>query len=129
MATADERVEQYLFYRNRLKEMDDRHEAERSPLVQVLSMLSGWLQKFLDDAKVDSVKSKHGTFYKSTRYTASLEDAEAFMRHVIGTGEFELLDRKANATAVKAFVEEHKTLPPGVKLTPMTTVGVRKGKE
>jgi hypothetical protein len=73
------------------------------------------------------VTTKAGTAYVSVKTSASLEDPDIFMRHVIGTESWELLDRRANATAVKAFAEEnHGALPPGVKMASIVTVGVRR---
>jgi hypothetical protein len=70
--------------------------------------------------------TKGGTIYTSTRYTASLADPEAFMKFVIETRQFDLLDRKANSTAVKDYVGEHNVLPTGCNLTAMKTLGVRR---
>jgi hypothetical protein len=48
------------------------------------------------------------------------------MDHVTGTGQFELLERRASATAVKDYAGKHGALPPGVKLNALRIVGVRK---
>ena len=90
------------------------------------NVLTTWLQDFLETAGAQSVKTKEGTVYASTRYTASLADPQAFMDYVIKHTAFDLLDRKANATAVRDFVENHNALPPGVNLNAIRTVGVRR---
>lgn len=123
--TIDKRVDQYIQVRNALKKLDDEFEQKRKPLVEVQQMLSGWMQAFLTKAKADSVKTAHGTCYQSTRYTASLADPEAFMNFVIANQAFDLIDRKANATACRDYATEHKTLPPGVNMSAVKTVGVR----
>jgi hypothetical protein len=48
------------------------------------------------------------------------------MRYVIANQKFELLDRRANVTAVKEFVKENKEQPPGCNLSAVETVGVRR---
>ena len=123
--TVDKRVDQYIQVRNKLKQLDDEFELKRKPLVELQQMLSGWMQEFLTKAQADSVKTAHGTCYQSTRYTASLADPEAFMNFVIANQAFDLIDRKANATACRDYAAEHKTLPPGVNLAAIKTVGVR----
>jgi hypothetical protein len=124
-ATVDKRVQQYIQVRNKLKQLDAEAEAKRAPLVEIQNMLSGWMQAFLTKFNAKSVKTAHGTCYQSTHYTASLADPEAFMNFVVANQQFDLLDRKANATACRDYVAEHKTLPPGVNISAIKTVGVR----
>ncbi len=124
-ATVDKRVEQYIAVRDTIQARKQAFEEQLKPLVDIQNMLTGWMQNFLEQAGADSVKTSHGTCYSTTRYTASLADPEAFMKHVISTGSFDLLDRKANVTAVKDYVNEKGSLPPGVNMSSIKTVGVR----
>jgi len=125
-ATVDKRVSQYIQVRDAIAKAKEKHEAELKPLVDLQNLLTGWLQEFMDTAGAENVKTSHGTCYQSTRYTASLADPEAFMAFVKSTSQYDLLDRKANVTAVKDYVAEHNTLPPGVNLSAIKTVGVRR---
>lgn len=122
----ERRVKEYIQCRDALAKRKDEFEASIKPLVELQNMLTGWLQSFMDEAGAESVKTSEGTCYSSTKYTASLADPEAFMKFVKSTDNFDLLDRKANVTAVKAYVAEHTTLPPGVNLSSIKTVGVRR---
>lgn len=124
--TVDKRVAQYIAVRDAIKAANDKHEAEIKPLTDLQNMLTGWLQSFMEQAGAENVKTAHGTCYSSTRYSASLADPEAFMKFVRDTNSFDLLDRKANVTAVKDYVAEKNTLPPGVNLSSIKTVGVRR---
>jgi hypothetical protein len=124
--TVNKRVEQYITLRDQIKKMNDEHEAKLKPFVEVQNMLTGWMQNFLEQAGADSIKTAHGTCYSTTRYTASLADPEAFMAFVKQNDMYELLDRKANVTAVKDYVNEKGALPPGVNLSSIKTVGVRR---
>lgn len=119
------RISQYLQIRARRKALKDAFVEQDKPYAEGENLLSGLILRHLDAIGADNVKTKEGTCYRSERTTASLEDPDAFMRHVIGTGQFELIDRKANATAVAEFVKTNNHLPPGVKLNTMLTLGVR----
>jgi hypothetical protein len=126
-ANVDECAEVFVAVRDKLKAMDEAHELARKPWLEKKEKLSGWLLNFLETNGLDNAKTRHGTVHTTTRSSASLADAEAFMQYVIAHNEFDLLDRRANATAVKQFVKEHDgNLPPGVNLTSMVTVGVRR---
>lgn len=119
-------VKGYVALRDKLRELDDAHEQKRKPIVDMINQLSGQMQEFLDKSGSKSVKTADGTFYQSTRYTTSLADPAAFMEYVINNQRYDLLDRRANATAVKQFVEETGNLPPGTNLNALRTVGVRR---
>lgn len=123
--TVDEQVAKYLEIRDLIKELDDAHDAKLKPLREIQERVAGWLQEFMDRTGIDAVKTKHGTAYTTTRYSATLPDPEAFMQFIVAHGKFELLDRRANLTAVKDYVEENKSLPPGCNLTPFKKVNVR----
>lgn len=122
----DKRVSQYVQIRDALKRLEDEYETKRKPLLQLQERLSGRLRTFLETNKLENLKTASGTCYISTRYTASLADPDVFMRFVIANEKFELLDRRANATAVKDYVNDHGALPPGANLNGIQTVGVRR---
>jgi len=125
-ATVDKRVAQYIQVRDAIQEANKAHDEKMKPLVELQNLLTGWMQNFLEKAGADNIKTAHGTCYSTTRYTASLADPEAFMKYIIDNQAFDMLDRKANVTAVKDFVREKGTLPPGVNLSSIKTVGVRR---
>jgi hypothetical protein len=126
--TMDKRISQYVALRDRIKEMKEAHEAAVKPFKDALEELNGVLLQFLEDSGTEAVKTKYGTCYSSVRYTASLPNAQDFMSFVINNERFELLDKKANSTAVRAYVEETGNLPPGCHLSALRTAGVRRGK-
>lgn len=125
-STLDIRAEQYIKIRDALKAKKDEHAKVEKAYTEAMDLLQGFFQATLDSlgAGVTSIKTKCGTVTSSTRYTASLEDADTFMRHVIATESWDLLDRRANGTAVRAFVETNGHLPPGAKLSAIRTIGV-----
>ena len=124
----NKRVGQYVQVRDALKRLDEEHDAKRKPLVELQQILSGKLQEALTANNAYSLKTEAGTCYISTRYTASLADPDAFMTYVTATRSFDLLDRRANATAVKEYIGKYNSLPPGCNLNAIQTVGVRRGK-
>lgn len=120
------RVEQYIKLRDMIKKKDDDHKDAMAPFREALEKLNALLLSHLDAVGVDSAKASAGTVYKTVKKSASLEDADQFMRHVIGTENWDLLERKASQKAVEAFLEENGVLPPGVKFSQTIVVGVRK---
>ncbi len=120
------RVEQYVRLRDEIKRLDDEHKEKMKPYRDALEKLNNLLLTHLNTIGGDSVKSAAGTVYRTERKTASLSDADAFMRFVIGNEAWDLLDRKANVSAVVDFIAENDAPPPGVTLNQAYLVGVRR---
>lgn len=125
-ATVNKRVQQFIAIREALKQMEEKHEAEKKDLLEAKNLVAGWLQSFMENAGCESIKTEHGTCHFTTRTTASVADPALFMAFVIDNKQFDLLDRRANSTAVKEYVKEHGAQPPGVNLSSIKTVGVRR---
>jgi hypothetical protein len=126
VAAVDKRVSQYIQLRDKLKAMDKEFEEKRKEYVDIQNVLSGWLMEFLEKTGGTSIKTVQGTVYLSTRYSASLADPEVFMNFVIENQLYDLLDRRANSTAVMDYVKEKGVLPPGCDLNALKSVGVRR---
>lgn len=122
----EELVALYVTVRDRLRELEKEHEKRIEPLKERQNQLSGKIMDILDGLNTQSMRTKQGTCYTSTRYSASLADADAFMKFIIANNKFELLDRRANATAVKDYVASNGIVPPGCNLTALKTLGVNR---
>lgn len=126
-STVDKKVGQFVQIRDMIRKVKERHEQELKEFLEVQAQLQGWLEAFMTNSGSTGVKTAHGTCYKSTRFTASLADPDAFMKFVIANNAYDLLDRRANAVAVKDYVKENNgNLPPGVNLNAISSVGVRR---
>lgn len=119
-------VGNYVKLRDKIKELKAEQEKFLAPFVETMNAISAKLQEVLDAANAKSIKTSGGTVYASTRYSASLEDPDAFMKFVISNSNWDLLDRKANANACRDYIEENKVKPPGVNLSAIRTIGVRR---
>ncbi len=123
---ADKRIAQLLALKDKIKEIETRHKDELRIYKETQAQLEALILDNLGKVNCDNFSTAAGTAYKLTRKSASLEDPAAFMDYVIRNNAFDLLDRKANVTAVEGFIEEHKSAPPGVKFSQMLTLGVRR---
>lgn len=122
------RVAQYVKLRDKIKEIEDRHKAEIKPFKQALETLNGMLLDHLNQVGGDSVASASGTVYKKLTKSASIADKSAFWAWVVANADWDLIDYKANVTAVRDFIGSNGTPPPGVNYTEAYDVGVRRGK-
>jgi hypothetical protein len=88
--------------------------------------IEGVLQQFLDKTGQTNGSCKTGTFYSTTRYSVTISDKQEFQRHVIGTEAWDLIDWKANVQAARDFEKEEKTPLPGVTISAIAKIGVRR---
>src|SRR5450759_1571653 len=98
---ADQYTKVYVYLRDKKKLIDDEYNEKKKVVQDKLDQLAGLLQAFLEQHGLESLKTKFGTVYLSTKTTASLADPEAFMDFIVANELFELLDRRANSTACK----------------------------
>jgi len=120
------RVDQYVRLRDLIKAKEDEHKAAMKPYKEMLDKLNSVLLDHLNTINGESVRTDTGTVYRTEKKAASLADPDAFMRYVIGSEAWDLLDRKANVTAVSDFIEENNAPPPGVNFSTTYVVGVRR---
>lgn len=123
----DEMVGKFVALRDKIRKLDADHKEQMAPFREALDELNGLMLNHLNEVGADNVKTASGTVYKSSRKTAPIADRSAFWEYVQSNENFDLLDWKANVTAVGDFVEEHNSLPPGVSFNVHQTVGVRRG--
>lgn len=125
-ALFEKRTGQYIAIRDKIEEIEKRHKEELKDLVELVEKFNAWFTTELEKIGASSIKTSQGTVYQSGRYSASLTDAKAFMDYVIKNSAWDLLDRKANVTACRDFTRENKSEPPGVRLSSIRRVGVRR---
>lgn len=123
----EKRVGQFVKLRDMKNEIEEKHKEELKPINEALEMLKGELARGLDAQNVESAKTACGTASFTTKASAALADKSAFWTYVVATGNFDLLDYKANVTAVKDHIEKNGGVsPPGVNYTTFRDVNVRR---
>jgi hypothetical protein len=123
----EKRVGQYVKLRDLIKAKDDAHDEAMKPLKETLEKLNGVLLAHVNAVGGDGVMTSAGTVSKTLKYTASIADASAFWSWVVSQGAFDMVDKKANLTAMKEYAAENNgALPPGVNLTSVEKVNVKR---
>lgn len=123
----EKRVEQFIKLRDLKAKIEERHKDELKPINSAMEQLKELMAKGLDALNVDSAKTACGTVSFSAKASAALADKSAFWTYVVTTGQFDLIDYKANVTAVKEHIENHQgQAPPGVNFSVFRDVGVRR---
>jgi hypothetical protein len=120
-------VEDFIVFRDEKKRADEMYAAWLNEnYTTPMNAIEAQLLDILNNLGSDAIKTKAGTAYKKLSTSVTIADATEFRRHVIGSEEWDLLDWRANKTAVNERVEEGGELPPGVNRSMFYTIGIRR---
>lgn len=126
--TPDELIAEYIRLRDAKKMAEEKvQQFMRENFHNRMEAIEATLHHQLNTAKADSIKTAAGTVFKKTETSVTVPDKAAFQRHVIGTEDWDLVDMRANKTAVEEFVNNNDgLLPPGVNMTKTEVVSIRR---
>jgi hypothetical protein len=122
----EKRVGQYIKLRDLKAEMKAKHEEELKPVNETMGMIEEELKSALNAVNATNMKTDAGTVSLSTKASASAADINAFWTWVITQGQFDMIDKKPNVTAITEFVNQHGVAPPGVNYSTYQGIGVRR---
>lgn len=125
-ANIGKRVAQYIALRDHITAIKQRHKDELKAPNEMLEKLNSVLLGHLNTVGGQNVGTPAGTVYKTAKKSASIADMTLFWNYVMENRDFDMIDKKANTTAVEAFITEHGTTPPGVNFSVMEVVGVQR---
>lgn len=126
MSRVDDIVAAYVRLRDLKSELKAQQAEAMKPYDEALAKLEAEALQILSDTGVESMKTSAGTVYKSVATSATVQDKSAFMDYIREHLAFDLLDVRANKTAVQDFVTENQDTPPGVVIRREMKVGFRR---
>jgi len=107
----------------------DGKEAEIAGIKKVASKIKEAIQARMAADDITSAKTKDGhSMVLASSSSVKVVDAEAFFDFVFQKNDDSFIQKRANADAVKAYLEETNELPPGVTLDTVTTLRFTKAK-
>jgi hypothetical protein len=124
--SAEELVKMYIAIRDEKAELKAKQAEAMKPYDDALYRIERKAMEVLETFQSESIKTKAGTMYRSTRTSAKVTDRQALLDYVKEHDDFDLLDIKANKTAVDEFLTQHQELPPGVATQREAVVGFRR---
>lgn len=123
---ADTMIEKYVALRDKVKLIKEAQAEQLRPYTEVMDRLEGWLLETLNQAGLSSMRSPHGTAFKSLRTTTKVVDREAWLDFVRTNEAWDLIESRAAKNAAEAIIEETQRPIPGVEVSSEMTVNVRR---
>jgi hypothetical protein len=118
-------VTDFIELRDKLDEFDKKTAVERKKIADLKDSVLGEIGAFMSANNLENLRTKAGTASRKIKYTATVADAELFME-LVKAGNYDLIERRANSTAVQQWVRDHNELPAGVNLSQVESVGVQR---
>ena len=126
-ATPAQLIEEYIVLRDAKKNADETYaEFVKVNYSTRMDELENILLDTLNKLGVDSLAGQSGTVYKKLSTSVTVADGREFRRHIIGAEDWDLLDWRANKTAINDRIDQGQELPPGVNRTTFYSVGIRR---
>ena len=122
----EELVEKYIQLRDKKAEISAAFKAKTAKLDEVIGKIEGVLLQQFMELGMESVRTKAGTAYKSTRSSATVADWDNVLDFVRQNDLWNMLEHRVSKQAVEQFKEEHGDLPPGVNWREEVVVNVRR---
>lgn len=119
-------VGEYVELRDKKLQLKADFDARVKPIDERMEQIENKLLEVFEATGIDSVKTDLGTAYKSEKSTASVADKSAFLDHIKEHDDYQLLEVRANKTAVEQYKEVNEALPPGVNWRSEVTVNFRR---
>ena len=124
--TADAMIERYVKLRDKKKEIEARHKDELAPFNDALKRLEGFMLEALNQSGLDSMKSAHGTAFKSTRTSATVKDWPLTLAFIREHQAWDLLEARVAKTVAYQIIADTQAPIPGVETSAELTVNVRR---
>jgi hypothetical protein len=122
----DKLIEKYIALRDRKAEMKAAFDNSVAVIDAAMEKVENVILGKLNDSGGDSIATPAGTAFKQEMTSATVADRDTFLGHVIERQSWNLLDVRANKTAVSEFKTANGDVPPGVAWRAETVVRIRR---
>jgi hypothetical protein len=119
-------AEKYVQIRKSIEELERVHKENKAKLTTKLIALESWFTAKAQEDGLDSVKTRVGTGYWSTHYTATVASREAFFAYCKENDTWDMVEARASKTGVKSYIEAKGAPPPGVDFASAKVFNFRK---
>jgi ABC-type proline/glycine betaine transport system substrate-binding protein len=110
--TADELVSVFIKIRDKKRELEKEMNAKIAELEEQMTTINRHLLDICKTNGVESVRTKHGTAYRTIKNRYWTNDWEQFHKFMQEHGAMDLLERRIQQSNMRQFLEENPDLHP-----------------
>lgn len=128
-AKADKLTLVYIKMRDKRAELAKAYEAEDARIQEQMEMVEAELKNMCEEIGADSIKTEHGTVFRSVKTQYQVNDWDNMYKFVMEHNIPQVLFKRISTTNMKQFLDENPNLMPiGMNIDNKYTVTVRRSK-
>lgn len=124
--TVDNVIAGYLRLRAQKQQIEHKAKEDVAVIEANMDKLEAWLKLKAEETGVTSFKTDNGTAFLTTVDFANVADWDAVLGYIKTEGAYDMLEKRVNKTAVRAYIDMHRAVPPGVNYGTRLEINVRK---
>jgi translation elongation factor EF-Ts len=124
--TVDDVIATYIKLRDKKQQIDNEAKERTRELTEKMLKLEAWLREQADTQGVTSFKTRHGTAFLTTVDYAHVAEWDSVIDFIKANNAFDMLEKRISKTAVRSYIEMHKSVPAGINYGTKLEVNIRK---
>jgi hypothetical protein len=119
-------IRAYMKLRNQKDAIEAATKEQLTAVKGKMEKLEAYIKSELDAQGLNTFKSDYGTAFLTTTDFANVADWDAALTFVLENEAYDMLEKRISKTAVRGYIDTHKTVPPGVNYGTKVEVNIRK---
>lgn len=124
--TVDSVIATYMKLRSQKESIEAETKDRVSGIKAKMEKLEAWIKEQADAQGVTSFKTRHGTAFLTTSDYANVADWDSVLDFIREHEAYDMLEKRISKVAVRGYIEQNKTVPPGVNYGTRLDVNIRK---
>lgn len=128
-AKADRLTLAYIKMRDKRSELLKAYEAEDAKIQEQMTMVEDELRKLFDEVGLESIRTSHGTVYRSVKTTYQVNDWDSMYKFIKEHDIPQVLQQRVSTVNMRQFLNDNPNLMPiGMNIDNRYTVTVRRSR-
>lgn len=124
--TVDSAIGAYMTLRRKKEAVEAEVKERISDIKAKMDKLEAWIKQQADAQGVTSFKTPHGTAFLTTTDFANVADWDAVLTYIRDNDAYDMLEKRISKIAVRGYIEQNKSVPPGVNYGTKLEINIRK---
>lgn len=124
--TVEQVIATYMKLRLQKEEIEGKVKVQVAEIKAKMEKLEAWIKEQADAQGVTSFKTNAGTAFLTTTDFASVADWDALIGFIRENEAFDMVEKRVSKLAVRSYIDQTKSVPPGVNYGTKLEVNIRK---
>tara|TARA_R110002167_G_scaffold6249_2_gene28532 strand:+ start:5878 stop:6258 length:381 start_codon:yes stop_codon:yes gene_type:complete len=122
----DDAITGYIRLRDKKEKMQRQHKDELVGIVESMQKVEAWLMREFNSQGITESKNGVGSAFIQNNDSCTVQDREGFLEFCKESDNYELMDIRASKPVIRAYMENFKEIPTGIKYTQRDVIRIRR---